>query len=246
MKRAYSYAVTGVIIFLVWYLLSAALDSPVVPYPLEVLLAFEKNFLEKIFVHLLSSMRRIFIAIAAAFVAALPLGIMMGRIRSIDRLVSPVLYFFYPIPKIAFLPIILIVMGLGEASKVFLIAIIVFFHLAIAIRDSTSNISEELFYSLKVMGAGRRHFIRHIIIPSILPSVFTALRISLGTSIAVLFFSETIVTDTGIGFLIMDSWIRVDYPEMYASIISLSLMGLLLFGAVDFAESRICRWKKAK
>lgn len=243
MKKLYSYAWAAIIVILVWHLASALLNSPIIPPPHTVMKVFVSTFPGKILPHLLASLKRILLAMLAAFSAALPLGILAGRSEGADRFLSPLVYFFYPIPKIAFLPVILVLAGLGEASKVILIAIIVFFHLVVAVRDSSKNVSREVFYALEVMGAGRGHFLRHIIIPAILPSVFTALRISLGTAIAVLFFSETVVADRGIGFFIMDSWIRVNYPEMYASIAGLSLMGLLLFIVVDLAEGALCSWK---
>ncbi|MBA1335414.1 MAG: ABC transporter, permease protein (cluster 10, nitrate/sulfonate/bicarbonate) [Firmicutes bacterium] len=244
MKRIAVYGLTGIIILLFWHFLSIMVNSPVIPRPVEVAGVLSGKFVSKLMLHILSSTRRIIIAIAAAFIVALPLGIGVGRVKVLDRVLSPVLYFFYPVPKIAFLPIILILAGLGEASKLILIGIIVFFHLVIAVRDAAAGTSDELFYILRVMGAGWEHSIFHIIIPSILPAVFTALRISLGTAIAVLFFSETIVTNTGIGYLIMDSWVRVNYPEMYASIAGLSLMGLLLFGLLDLLEAKLCGWKQ--
>lgn len=244
MKRIAAYGLTGIMIILLWYLLSITVDSPVIPRPVEVAGTLSGRFVSRLILHILASTRRIIVSIAAAFVIALPLGIGVGRVKALDRVLSPALYLFYPVPKIAFLPVILILAGLGEASKLILIGIIVFFHLVIAVRDAAAGISDELFYTLRIMGAGWEHSIFHIIIPSILPAVFTALRISLGTAIAVLFFSETIVTNTGIGFLIMDSWIRVNYPEMYASIVGLSLMGLLLFGTLDLLEAKLCRWKQ--
>ena len=244
MKRLYNYFLAGAFIFAIWYLAAISLKSPIIPFPGQVLKAMGDMLTDSIAVHFMASLRRIFAAVIIAFCGALPLGVFMGRDDRGDKLLSPVVYFFYPIPKIAFLPVILVLLGLGEASKIVVIAIIVFFHLVVAVRDACRNINQEIFYTLRVVGANRWHIFRHIIFPSILPAVFTALRISLGTAVAVLFVSETIVTDKGMGFLIIDSWVRVNYPEMYAAILSLSFMGISLFLLVDLLENKFCGWKR--
>lgn len=83
---------------------------------------------------------------------------------------------------------------------------------------------------------------RYIIFPASLPEIFTAIRLSIGTSIAVLFFTETFATFEGLGFFIMDAWTRVNYSEMFAGIAALSFLGLSLFLLVDFIERVFCFW----
>jgi NitT/TauT family transport system permease protein len=78
----------------------------------------------------------------------------------------------------------------------------------------------------------------------VLPDLFTSLRVSLGTLMAVLFLAETFASSSGVGFLIIDAWTRIAYPEMYAAILALSILGLILFKIVDFAEHLFCPWKQ--
>ena len=88
----------------------------------------------------------------------------------------------------------------------------------------------------------RAQLYRHIIIPAIMPKIITALRLTVGTGIAVLFFSENFATRYGIGYFIMNSWVVVNYVEMFSGILALSIMGLLLFKIIDKLESRFCAW----
>jgi NitT/TauT family transport system permease protein len=83
-----------------------------------------------------------------------------------------------------------------------------------------------------------------VIFPASLPKFLTAIRVAMATAVSVLFFTETFGTQYGMGYYIMDAWLRVNYLEMYAGIVVLSLLGLLLFGILDLLEYMTCRWQK--
>jgi len=86
---------------------------------------------------------------------------------------------------------------------------------------------------------------RHVVLPASMPDVFTALRISSGTAIAVLFFSESIAGQTGLGWYIYDAWGRIAYSEMFAGILAMALLGVVVYELIEFAERRVCRWTRA-
>jgi len=81
-------------------------------------------------------------------------------------------------------------------------------------------------------------------VPSTTPSLMSALRVSLGTAIAVLFLSETFASVDGLGWYIMDAWSRIDYPDMYAAILALSLFGLFVYFTIDAIEAVLLRWRE--
>lgn len=83
---------------------------------------------------------------------------------------------------------------------------------------------------------------RHLLMPACLPQVLTSLRISVGTSVAVLFFAETFASFDGLGYLILDGMERREYPDMFAGIIGMALLGVLLYEIIYFVEKRCCRW----
>ena len=89
-------------------------------------------------------------------------------------------------------------------------------------------------------------FLRHVILPGTLPEVFSALRVSVGIATSVLFVTETFGTDKGLGFYIVDAWMRIDYLTMYAGIVMLSIIGFLLFLLIDVGDAVFCRWNKIR
>jgi NitT/TauT family transport system permease protein len=194
-------------------------------------------------IHFGISAYRISVSLALAFVTAVPLGLALGGSRRLDRLSSPLVYLTYPIPKIVFLPLILLAFGLGDFSKIFLIAVIVFFQLLITTRDAARQITKEMRYSMKSLGAGRLDFFRHVIWPFSLPGIFTSLRVGVGTAVAVLFFAESIGTERGLGLYIINAWGMADSRTMFAGIVSLSALGVGIYEIFDLLERRYCRWK---
>ena len=194
--------------------------------------------------HVWHSAARIAVSIFLAFVLAVPLGLALGGSRRADRATAPLIYITYPIPKIVLLPLILLAFGLGDESKVCLIGLIVFFQLLIAARDSARQITKEMRYSLKSLGATRWDFFRHVIWPVSLPGVFTSLRIGVGTAVAVLFFAESIGARQGLGLYILNAWGAADSRTMFVGIVSLSALGVILYEFFDLLERRFCAWKK--
>ncbi|MBP3721954.1 MAG: ABC transporter permease, partial [Selenomonadaceae bacterium] len=89
-------------------------------------------------------------------------------------------------------------------------------------------------------------FFVYVLWPAVLPKFLTAIRVAMATAISVLFFTETFGTKYGMGYFIMDAWLRVNYLEMYAGIIALSYIGLFIFGLIDFIEHITCRWQKRR
>ncbi len=235
------YLITILFVFFIWWLLAIILNSPILPTPLTVLKSFY-HLREKIWIHLLASTIRIISGVGIALFLGCSLGLILGRNNVLDKLFAPLIYLGYPVPKIAFLPIVLLFLGLGNTSKIFLIALIVFFQIIVMTRDAAREIDEQLILSVKSLGAGKWQLLWQVVFPATLPTIFTATRISTGTAIAVLFFTETFATFNGLGYFIMDAWTRVNYQEMYAGIMVLSLLGLFFFLLIDFLERLACPW----
>lgn len=230
------------VIILIWYLLSLILNTPALPDPITAFIQFAR-ILDKLLIHILYSLFRIIAALILSVALAVPAGLVMGRYNLLDRLFSPLVYMVYPIPKVALLPVVMLILGLGNVSKITLIFIIVFFQVVVACRDEAVRITKEQYYFMESIGSSEYHIFRHLVFPQSLPAIITSIRLSLGTSIAVLFFSENYGTEYGIGYFIIDSWMRINYPDMFAGIIGLSLMGIFLYFLVDILEKKICPWK---
>ncbi len=243
-RQFLAYAITVFLIYAAWYLLSLALGSNVLPDPFSVFSRGLKEIRQYSFWgHVEASSFRIVTSLAIAFFTATPLGLLLGSNERLDRLFSPLIYLGYPIPKIVLMPIVFVLFGLGDTGKIVLITMIVFFQLLITTRDAARKIDREIVYSLQSLGGNRWDFYVHVVWPISLSGIFTSLRIVTGTSIAVLFFVESIATNKGLGYYIIDSWGRADYAHMFIGIIALSVIGIVLYETFDILERKICKWK---
>ena len=246
MKRTIINALLAVILLLIiWQISSICLNKaflPTVGQTVEVWLnQWQSGNLLK---HTVISSRRILGGLFWAVVLSIPLGLAMGRIKILDEIISPLIYLLYPLPKVVFLPIIVVMMGLGDAPKIFLIALVVFFQILVQSRDAAKNIPSEYLENMRLDHANAWQRLWHLIIPFCLSDILTALRITLGTSIAILFFAETFASVDGLGYFILNGMESRNYPQMYAGIITMALLGLIIYAVVDGAEKNFCRWKK--
>lgn len=160
-------------------------------------------------------------------------------------MLEALIYLSYPIPKLALLPIVMLMAGLGEATKVIMIVLIILFQLVIGLRDSLRSISRDSIALMHSLGASPWQSIKHLYFPAILPDIYGALRIALGTALSVLFVTETYGTSQGMGYYIVDAWMRVNYLDMYAGIVLLGLVGFLFFALIDLLEYLSCPWYRA-
>jgi len=229
-------------ILIIWHVFHITVESNVIPSPYETVRRFIVLFPNTLSMHLLASLGRIMLAIGISIILGVPLGLWIGMNKKADSIISPVIYILYPLPKIAFLPIFMILLGIGNTAKVTLIVTIIIFQILIGVRDGVKEIPRELYYSAVSLGVSGAGIYRHLIMPAVLSRLFSALRLSLGISISTLFFAENFATTYGIGYYIMNAWTMVDYLDMFAGILSLSLLGLLLLRSLDMAERKICPW----
>ena len=137
----------------------------------------------------------------------------------------------------------MILFGLGDLSKIILIFAISVFHLIVSVRDSICHLPEHLFLTAKTWGLTRRQKLFNLMIPAAMPSIFTSLKIAIGSSMVAVFFAENYATKMGIGYYIMNAWIKVDYVEMYSGIVAISLCGMALFKLIEGIERKVCKWK---
>lgn len=236
------YGVLGII--LLWYILSFIVGDNMVPTPIETLKETINLFQKGFILHVVYSFYRVLCAIIISLIIGIPLGILLGTNKKIDNIISPTTYLLYPIPKIAFLPIFMVLFGIGETSKIILMITIIVFQIIIVTKDGVSNIDKDILVSAKVMKFSKVDMLTKIIVPSIAPNIFSALRVSIGIAISALFFSENYATRYGLGYYIMNAWSMVDYKGMFAGILVLSLLSLLIFKGIDLIEKYSCPWNR--
>jgi NitT/TauT family transport system permease protein len=238
-------AIIGLLMFFaIWQLLAWAIRRPIMPSPFEVLPIFGVSLFGRLGIHFLASAGRVLAAIGLAVITAVPIGLGLGQLPKLNRIFAPLIAIVYPIPKIVFLPVIYVLMGITDISKIFLIALIIFFQILVVVRDEAANLHPELILSVRSLGAGRRALFRYVYFPASLPAVLTALRVSTGTAIAVLFIAEQSLTTYGLGYyIVVETYQVLRYPEMYAGILAMSLLGLTLYFVIYSLELKVNRYQ---
>jgi NitT/TauT family transport system permease protein len=242
-KNDLVFAILALLLF--WQLAAFIINRPILPYPLEVgqALLFE-TINGELSGHFLASFYRVIASTLLAILTAAPIGIILGQSRRLNKRLTPIVYILYPVPKVVFVPIVLLFLGIGNLPKIVIIYIILFFQILVLVRDQAANIHPELIQSVRSLGAGRRALFKFVYYPASLPAILTALRQSVGTAVAVLYIAELFATQRGLGYYIyLNGSTLFDFPAMYAGIVVLSVMGLGLYFSVDWFEKRYYSWK---
>lgn len=224
-----------------WQIFAVILDNNIFPSFFNVILSMGFNY-KTIMMHLLYSSFRLAAGVLLAVILGMPTGIFIGYHQHLSDYFSSVIYLLAPIPKIALLPLIMLLFGIGDLSKIFIIFIIMYFQVIVSAHDAVKNIPQDYYIPLKTINAGHMAILYHVVFPAAIPEMFTSIRIGLATGISVLFFAETFGTRWGLGFYIMDMWMRLDYKQMYAGILTLGILGLISFSAVGLLQRKTCPW----
>ena len=231
-------------LIVIWQLAAWVVRRPILPPPLEVAAAFITGLQGDLVGHFLVSLWRVIASTALAIAVAAPAGLILGQSRRLNNIFSPVIYLVYPIPKVVFVPIVLLFFGLGDWPKIVIIFLILFFQILVLVRDQAAGLRPELVQSVRSLGAGRRALFRFVYLPASLPAILTALRQSVGTAVAVLYVAELYATQRGLGYYIyLNGSTLLNYPAMYAGIVAMSILGLSLYFTVDWMERRVAPWQ---
>lgn len=231
------------VVIALWYLAGLALGFRLIPAPHTVFAVFWRLVISgQLLYHGAASLLRLGAGILLALVLGVPIGIFTGISRKIDQLISPVVYILYPLPKIAFLPVFMLLFGLGDLSKILFLLSVLLFQIILAARDGVKEIPRELHIAARTLRMSRKDLFFRLYLPSALPRLFSALRISIGIGIAVLFFAENYATTYGLGYFIMNSWVMINYPLMFAGIMALSIAAALVLALLDRIQHLSCPW----
>lgn len=243
LKELLTFGKGFVILNILWYIGCIILNSRILPMPHDIYMHLPGLLKEEFAIHIIASLYRVGMGLLISFTTGIAIGLLMGYSERVNKLLNPLVYFTYPIPKMALLPVAMTIYGLGDGSKITMIVLITVFQVIVSVRDAVVNVSKEHYNPLISLGATNVQLFKHVTLPAILPEILTNIRLCIGTSFSILFFSEAYGTSEGVGYFIQDAWTRIDYIDMYSGIVILSVLGLLLFILIDFIESLVCRWK---
>lgn len=215
------------------------LDYRFFPPPSTLLTVFSRLLLSgELWNHLSISLLRVLVGFALGALPAVALGLLMGWFRGLHAVIDPLVAAIYPVPKIALLPLFLILFGLGEATKIVTIAVSVFFLVLISTVNGVRLIDPVLIEAGQSYGARGWRLFSKVILPATLPAIFTGLRLGLGVALLVIVGAEFVASNRGIGYLIWISWSTLAVNKMYVGLVTIALLGLLSTRGLE----RLRRW----
>lgn len=242
-------AVTIGVIIAAWGLASVyALVSPVfLPSPRQVVLALY-NLVVTGFVdatlaeHVGASLTRIFGALIASILIGIPAGIAIGTSRLGRGILDPIVEFLRPLPPLAYLPLIIIWVGIGEASKITVIALSMLPSIILSTSAGVRGVSKDHVNAARSLGASRAQVLREVVLPSAVPSILTGVRIALGAGWTTLVAAELVAATSGIGFMIQSAAQFLVTDIVIAGIIVIALIAILLEYIARQIERRLVPW----
>nr|WP_314093020.1 ABC transporter permease subunit [uncultured Shinella sp.] len=232
---------TSLVLIALWFLVTESgwvkplfLPSPLAVWDKFVLALTEGVSNSTLLQHTLASITRVFGAFALALITAVPIGILMGVNRFVRGLFDPIIEFYRPLPPLAYLPLVIIWLGIGEFPKVFLIYLAIFAPMAIAARAGVRSVSTEQIHAAYAMGATRGQVISQVIMKAALPEIFTGMRIGIGVGWTTLVAAEMVAANRGLGFMVLNAAENLESDTV--------IMGILIIGIFAFAFDLLIRY----
>ena len=176
-------------------------------------------------------------------VPAVAMGLLMAMFKPVRIFFDPLIASLFPIPKIALMPLLLLAFGFGDASKIALVAIAVFFPVIVNTYVGAANIDKIYWDVAKNYGASQMVMFTRIVFFGALPTIFAGLRIALAVSFIVLVASEFVATKSGIGYLIWNSWELLQVDTMFVGIVTIGILGLITSVLFQEVERWAIPWK---
>ena len=182
---------------------------------------------------------------ALALVVAVPLGLVIGYYARAAQYLSPFFEIFRNTAALALLPVFILVLGIGETSKIAIVVFACFFPLLLSAITGVRTVDPLLVRSARSLGIGRVALFVKVVLPSAVPTIFTGIRMAATSSILVLIAAEMVGARAGLGFYITYTQFNFQIPEMYAGIIAISLVGVTINAVAVAVERRLSRWRTA-
>ncbi len=193
--------------------------------------------------HVAISTARVFGAFLLACVIGIPLGLAMGMSPVVRGIFDPPIEFYRPIPPLAYLPLMIIWFGIGETSKVLLIFLSVFAPVALGARSGVRSAAIEQIHAAYSFGATRWQVMRHVILPSALPEILTAMRIGIGFGWTTLVAAEMVAATSGLGYMVLSASQFLQTSTVIMGIIVIAAIAYAFDLLMRFVERRVVPWK---
>lgn len=197
----------------------------------------------ELWIHVSATVARLVAGFTLGALAGILAGMLMGVSRPLRAAFGPTFTALYALPKIAILPLLLLIFGLGETPKVLAVAISVFFVMQINTLAGIVQIDARILEAARAYRASGGKLFRHVLLPGATPAIVTGLRVSAGLAVIVVTAVEFVASNDGLGYLIWNSWQLFQPEQMYVGLIAVSIIGASVTGLVIACERALLPWK---
>ena len=242
--------VTLASIFLAWYAVARfrVVSELFVPHPAAVLEAFWETATEgyrggTLLQHLADSLYRVVAGFLLGVVTAVPLGLAIGYSSRVQAVFDPLIEFYRPLPPLAYYTLLVIWLGIENASKIALLYLAAFPPLSVSAMAGVRGVSQERIQGAQSLGATRWQVFRYVIFPSCLPDIFTGMRVSIAFTYTTLVAPQMVAATSGIGWMVLDASKFLRSDVIFMGNIVMGVTGIALDRLIRVAERRVVRWK---
>ena len=235
-------------VFLVWYFAASYTKvSLLFPTPQRVFQRFVESLTVPIgkytlLMHVLYSLKRVFIGFGLSSITGIILGVAMGYSKTVNAIVRPIFNIIRPIPGLAWIPLAILWFGIGETTKYFIIFMGGFANIVLNSFDGTNKVNPTLVGAAELLGANKFQIFTNIILPSAIPYIFAGLQVSLSTSWMAVLAAEMISSYEGAGWIINMGMNTGDTVLILVGMISIAIIGFALANIMRVLERRLCSW----
>ncbi|MFI8946623.1 ABC transporter permease [Streptomyces sp. NPDC053750] len=194
----------------------------------------------------LASLTRVLIGFALGTAVAVPVGFLMGWYGVVRGLVEPWIQFFRTIPPLAIIPLAVVVMGIDETPKIFVIFLAAFLACVISTFQGVVNVDRTLINAARVLGAGDARIFARVVVPASTPFILVGMRVGLGSAWATLVAAELIAAQQGLGYRMQNAQLYYDLPTIFVGLVSIGILGLLMDRLLLLAERKLTGWQERR
>jgi NitT/TauT family transport system permease protein len=227
-----------------WALARSGFD---IPPPPEVLKRYGELIADgTLLADIGASLTRVLVGFVLGVALAVPVGFLMGWYGLIRGLVEPWIQFFRTIPPLAIIPLAIVLMGIGETPKIFVIFLASFLACVIATFQGVVNVDKTLINAARVLGANDRVIFARVVVPASTPFILVGMRVGLGSSWATLVAAELIAAQQGLGYRMQSAQLYYDLPTIFVGLITIGVLGLLMDRLLLLAETKLTSWQERR
>lgn len=245
-ERYWISIITVAVILLAWSLVTAnhQVSQLIIPSPKQIWVCFMQLIQNgykgnSLWAHMWASLRRLFIAFAIAVVTAIPVGLLSGYSVKVRAVFEPIIAFIRPLPPLGYYTIIILWMGTGDTSKIFLLFLGAFAPIFVSCVSGVTRVNQDYINHARTLGANQGQIFVHVILPASLPEVFVGLRNAMSIAYATSVAAEMVAAVSGIGWMVLDASKYLRSDVVFVGIILMGITGIILDKILLLLEHQI-------